>query len=57
VEENQTPSTADTEDVEGHGLVDRPPNEQPSVDANTEEADFEGHTLVERPPVDRPVVD
>jgi hypothetical protein len=54
VEEQNTPTTSD-EDVEGHGLVERPPVEE--RDSLVEQPDVEGHSLVERPPVERPVVD
>jgi hypothetical protein len=59
VEENKEPTTADaeTEDVEGHGWVDRPVGEQPAADANKEEPDVEGHGFVDRPVADRPVAD
>jgi hypothetical protein len=57
VEEQNTPTTSDedVEDVEGHGLVERPPVEE--RDSLVEQPDVEGHSLVERPPVERPVVD
>ncbi|MFL5980575.1 MAG: hypothetical protein ACJ74D_00525 [Gaiellaceae bacterium] len=48
MEENKEPTTSD-EDVEGHGFVERPVGEQPSMDANTEEPDVEGHGFVEKP--------
>jgi hypothetical protein len=58
VEENKEPTTADeTEDVEGHGWVDRPVADQPVADANSEEPDVEGHSFVDRPVADRPVAD
>lgn len=53
MEESKEPTTADNEDVEAHGLVDRPPAED--REANTEEPEVEGHGLVERPPDMRPV--
>jgi hypothetical protein len=55
VEEKQTPTTSDTEDVEGHSFVERPPAED--RDALAEDPDVEGHALVERPPVERPVAE
>jgi hypothetical protein len=48
VEEQPTPTTSDTEDVEAHGVVDRPLEED--RDAATESPDVEGHSFVERPP-------
>jgi hypothetical protein len=53
VEESKEPTTADNEDVEAHGVVDRPPGED--REANTDEPDVEGHALVDRPPDMRPV--
>jgi hypothetical protein len=49
VEEQPTPTTSDTEDVEAHGVVDRPPAED--RDAAAEGPDVEGH-LLERPPAE-----
>jgi hypothetical protein len=47
VEEKQTPTTSDTEDVEGHTFVEKP--YEADRDALLEEPDVEGHTFVERP--------
>ena len=48
MEEKQTPTTSDTEDVEGHTFLERPV--ESDRDAVSEDPDVEGHTLVERPP-------
>jgi hypothetical protein len=55
VEEKQTPTTSDTEDVEGHTFLERPPAED--RDALLEDPDVEGHALVERPPAERPAAE
>jgi hypothetical protein len=55
VEEKQTPTTSDTEDVEGHTFLERPPSED--RDALLEDPDVEGHALVERPPAERPAAE
>ncbi|HWJ31368.1 MAG TPA: hypothetical protein VNR59_03420 [Gaiellaceae bacterium] len=47
MEENKEPTTTETEEVEGHGYVERPVNED--RDANTEEPDVEAHGFVEKP--------
>ena len=53
VDEEKTPTTSDTEDVEAHGYTDRPVDDK-ERDAATDEPDVEGHGFLDRP-VDRPV--
>jgi len=54
VDENKEPTTSKEEDVEGHGFVERPAAERPSMEANSEEPDVEGHGFVEKPVAERP---
>jgi hypothetical protein len=50
---NQDELAASTDDVEGHGLLDRPPSDRPPADHAPEEGDdFEAHTMSEAPPSD-----
>jgi hypothetical protein len=46
---------AETDDVEGHSLLERPPSEAPPAERGTDEGDdVEAHYLGERPPTERP---
>jgi hypothetical protein len=48
----------DEKDVEGHGLVDSPAADSPSIDRTDDDADdVEGHALIDKPAVDSPSVD
>jgi hypothetical protein len=48
----------DDKDVEGHGLVDSPNVDSPSIDRTDDEGDdVEGHGMIDRPNVDSPNVD
>jgi hypothetical protein len=47
-------TTSDKEDVEAHGLLERPSAEQPSAEASSEDPDFEAHGLMEKPSMERP---
>jgi hypothetical protein len=53
MDEEKTPTTSDTEDVEAHGATDRPVDDKERT-AASDEPDVEGHGLTDRP-VDRPV--
>jgi hypothetical protein len=54
VDENKTPSGSETDEVEGHGLTERPGAERPSAEAMSEEPDVEGHGYFEKPSAERP---
>ncbi len=47
----------DEKDVEGHGLVDSPAADSPSIDQTDDGDDVEGHALIDSPSVDSPSVD
>lgn len=48
----------DEKDVEGHGTIDSPGVDSPSIDrTDDEDDDVEGHALIDRPGVDSPNVD
>ena len=49
MEENKQPTTPENEDVEAHGVTERPPGELPTLGGNTEEPDVELHSFVEKP--------
>jgi hypothetical protein len=54
MEESKEPTTSqENEDVEAHGYVDRPAQED--LEANTEEKDVEAHGFVDKPVDMRPV--
>jgi hypothetical protein len=58
VEEPKTPTTSEEgeiEDVEAHGNLDRP--SQDEREGNLDEPDVEAHGLLDRPSVDRPSQD
>jgi hypothetical protein len=46
--------TTNEDEVEGHGLVERPSSESPTAEAMSEEPDVEGHSLIERPSAESP---
>lgn len=52
--EDKETKDAQSEEVEGHGLIERPSSESPTSEAQSEEPDFEGHGLTERPSSERP---
>ena len=54
MDENKTPSGSETDEVEGHGLTERPGAERPSAEAMSEEPDVEGHGFFEKPSAERP---
>ncbi len=55
MEEQKTPTTSDTEDVEAHGYGERP-NERPNEERNADDSDVEAHLLKpNEAPVERPV--
>jgi hypothetical protein len=49
--------TTSEDEVEGHGLAERPTSESPTAEATSEEPDVEGHGLVERPSSERPTAE
>lgn len=53
MEEEKTPTTSDTEDVEGHGVLDRPV-EAEREGVLDEPDDVEGHGYVDKPVEARP---
>lgn len=55
MEENREPTTSsETEDVEAHGVTERPPAERPGAEGYSESPDVEAHGFGERPPAERP---
>jgi hypothetical protein len=52
VEENREPTTTENDDVEAHGVVEKPMDRP--MEASSEEPDVEGHVFAEKP-VERPV--
>ena len=46
--------TTNEDEVEAHGLAERPTSESPTAEAVSEEPDVEGHGLIERPSSERP---
>jgi hypothetical protein len=55
--EEQDLTTSEDEEVEAHGLAERPTSESPTAEATSEEPDVEGHGLVERPSSERPTAE
>lgn len=47
----------DEKDVEGHGLIDAPAVDSPSIEQTDDGDDVEAHALIDRPAVDAPAVD
>jgi hypothetical protein len=47
-------TTSEDEEVEAHGLAERPTSESPTSERASEEPDVEGHGLIERPSSERP---
>jgi hypothetical protein len=48
----------DEKDVEGHGLIDAPAVDSPSIDQTDDDGDdVEAHALIDRPAIDAPAVD
>ena len=46
--------TTREDEVEAHGLADRPASESPTNERVAEEPDVEGHALTDRPASERP---
>ncbi|HEU5278613.1 MAG TPA: hypothetical protein VFU26_06895 [Gaiellaceae bacterium] len=54
MDEEKTPTTSDSDDVEAHGVTDRPVEDR---EAASDEPDVEAHGLLDRPGLDRPSQD
>jgi hypothetical protein len=46
--------TTSEDEVEAHGLAERPSSESPTSERASEEPDVEGHGLIERPSSESP---
>jgi hypothetical protein len=57
VDEREGMAEGNSDDVEGHGLLDKPAADQPAAERNDEGDDVEAHGLVDRPNVDSPNAD